>query len=187
MNRKVAVPLRQGVLELGTRGDVELGEDLAQVVPGRATADVEAGADLGVGQPVAGELGDLDLLGRQFAVAADTALSCSSFTGRPQFSPGALGEAFHPHRLEHVEGCAQLVPGVARTALAAQPFSVQEVGAGELGAHPGTAKVLNRRFVELLSLLAIGQQRSRPRLQAQCTVACRGDGNIGETAIGISG
>jgi hypothetical protein len=42
MNRRVAVPLRQDALELDTRGDVELGEDLAQVVFGRTRADVEA-------------------------------------------------------------------------------------------------------------------------------------------------
>jgi hypothetical protein len=77
MSRKVAVPLRQDAAELGTRGDAELGEDLAQVIPGGARADEQAGADLGVGQPLASELGDLGLLDRQFAVAADTALSCS--------------------------------------------------------------------------------------------------------------
>ena len=49
VNRRVAVPLRQGALELDTRGDVELGEDLAQVVLGRAHADVEAVAALGRG------------------------------------------------------------------------------------------------------------------------------------------
>jgi hypothetical protein len=48
VNRRIAVPLRQDALELDTRGDVELGEDLAQVVFGRARADEEAGADLGV-------------------------------------------------------------------------------------------------------------------------------------------
>jgi hypothetical protein len=52
-------PATADALELGTRGDVELGEDLARVALGGAGADVEAGADLKVGQPLAGSLGDL--------------------------------------------------------------------------------------------------------------------------------
>jgi hypothetical protein len=43
------VPLCQDTPELATRGDVELGEDLAQVVFHGAGADIQAGTDLGVG------------------------------------------------------------------------------------------------------------------------------------------
>jgi hypothetical protein len=46
MNLRVVLPLRQDALELDTRGDVELGEDLAQVVLGCPRADVEAVAAL---------------------------------------------------------------------------------------------------------------------------------------------
>ena len=57
--------LGQGVAELAARGDAELGEDLAQVVLDRAGADEQPGADLRVGQPLAGQPGDLGLLGGQ--------------------------------------------------------------------------------------------------------------------------
>ena len=51
-------------VELVARADVELGEDLAQVVLDRARADEQPGADLGVGEAVAGEPRDLAPPGR---------------------------------------------------------------------------------------------------------------------------
>ena len=47
-------PGGQGAVEFGARGDVEFGEYLAQVVGDGGGADEQPGADLGVGQAVAG-------------------------------------------------------------------------------------------------------------------------------------
>ena len=46
-------------MELAAEGDAELGEDLAQVVLDGVGADEQPGADLGVGQAVAGQQRDL--------------------------------------------------------------------------------------------------------------------------------
>ena len=53
---------RQGLAELLARGDVELREHLAQVVLDRTRTDEEPRPDLGVREPVAGELRDLSFL-----------------------------------------------------------------------------------------------------------------------------
>jgi hypothetical protein len=52
-------------VELAAGGDAELGEDLAQVVLDGVGADEQPGADLGVGQALAGQLGNLGFLGGQ--------------------------------------------------------------------------------------------------------------------------
>jgi len=52
----------QDPVELAAGADAELGEDLAQVVLDRARADEQPGADLRVGQAVAGQPRDLSLL-----------------------------------------------------------------------------------------------------------------------------
>src|SRR4051812_23727638 len=58
------VPLaRQDAVELVPGVDVELGEDLVQVVLDGARAHEEPGSDLGVGQAIAGQPGDLGLPG----------------------------------------------------------------------------------------------------------------------------
>ena len=56
-------PSRERAVELGARADAELGEDLVQVVLDGARADEQPGADLRVGEAVAGEPRDLRLLG----------------------------------------------------------------------------------------------------------------------------
>src|SRR6201986_188130 len=67
--------LGQHVPELPARGDAELGEHGAQVPFDRARADEQMGADLRVGQDVAGEPGDLLLLRRELASRLGTALA----------------------------------------------------------------------------------------------------------------
>jgi hypothetical protein len=55
---------------------------------------------------------------------------------------------------------AQLLPGVGTAVLAAQPFAVEQVRAGELGAKPGAAKPFDRLPVQVIGGLALGQQRA---------------------------
>src|ERR1700722_11383689 len=56
---------REGAGKLASSGDVELGEDLAQVVLHRARADEQLHRDLRVGLPVRDQPGDLLLLRRE--------------------------------------------------------------------------------------------------------------------------
>src|SRR5947208_11443677 len=72
----------QDAVELAARADVELGEDLAQVVLDRARTDEQPGADLGVRESVAGEPGDLGLLGGQLVPGLDGALADSLAGGQ---------------------------------------------------------------------------------------------------------
>ena len=92
------------------------------------------------------------LLTIRFLAVSPVALSSSRARSEKPFIP--LPRTFRG-------GCA-LVPGVDTTALAAQPFPIQQTGAGELSADTGTTKALNGFCVELLGFLAIGHQRSRP-------------------------
>jgi hypothetical protein len=64
--------------KLVARGDVELLEHLVQVVLHRAGADEELCADLGIGQAILGELGDLRLLGVSPARASSVCLRAVS-------------------------------------------------------------------------------------------------------------
>ena len=66
---------RQDAMELAAGADGELGEHLAQVVLDRARADEQPGADLGVGQAVAGQPRDLCFLGGQLDAGLHGALA----------------------------------------------------------------------------------------------------------------
>jgi hypothetical protein len=70
------------------------------------------------------------------AKLAATALA-HLLAGGQQLPPGALGGCLHPGRLQQVVGCAQLLAGVDASALAAQPFAVEQMGAGEVRPEPG--------------------------------------------------
>ena len=87
-----AAPPGQDAVELAARGDAELGEDLAQVVLDGVRADEQPGADLRVGQPVAGQPGDLGLLGGQLLVPGGGAALAGGLAGGAQLAPGPLGE-----------------------------------------------------------------------------------------------
>src|SRR4029450_5415757 len=103
--------------------------------------------------------------------------------GGEQLAGGALGERLHPHRREQLVSGAQLLTRVQPAALAAQPFAVDKMRAGELGAdagtagppHPfpeerrragepgadaGTAEPVDRLTVEVLGRLALAQERA---------------------------
>src|SRR6266567_6105912 len=65
----------QNAAEVAARGDVELGEDLTQVILDGAPGQEQPGADLRVRQAVAGQLGDLGLLGSQLKPGGDGAFA----------------------------------------------------------------------------------------------------------------
>src|SRR5712691_2667492 len=60
-SRSSSAAAGQGAVELVAGGDVELGEDLVEVVLDGAGAHEQLGGDLGVGQAVGGQPGDLGL------------------------------------------------------------------------------------------------------------------------------
>ena len=99
----------------------------------RARAEEEPAADLGVREPVAGEPGDLPLLGRQLVARLGRPLA-DLLAGRRQLAPSALGEGFHADRDEQVVGRSQLLPGVDAAILPPQPLAVEQVRPSQLGA-----------------------------------------------------
>src|SRR5262249_44484907 len=74
--------------------------------------------------------------------------------------PRSLGERLHPDRCELVDGGAQLLARVDAPALAAQPLTVKQVGAGKLGTQPGTAQPVDRLVVQDLGGLRATYQRA---------------------------
>jgi hypothetical protein len=89
-----------------------------QVVLHSAGADEQLGGDLLVGVPVLGQLGDPGLLGGEVSKGFYRALA-HGFPGGQQLVAGALGEAIHAHRGQHLVGGAKLLAGVDAAILAA--------------------------------------------------------------------
>jgi hypothetical protein len=146
-------------------------------------ADEEPGADLGVREPVARQPGDLCFLGGQLVASLDGALAGGHASG-PQLAARPLRERLRADPLEHAVSRAQLLARVAAAALPAQPFPVQQMGAGELDTHPGPAQVGERLAVEALGFLALAQQRLRPGPQPERPVGAAGIGHHGEPLAG---
>jgi hypothetical protein len=108
----------------------------------------------GVREPVARQPGDLCFLGGQLVASLDGALAGGHASG-PQLAARPLRERLRADPLEHAVSRAQLLARVAAAALPAQPFPVQQMGAGELDVHPGPAQVGERLAVEALGFLAL--------------------------------
>src|SRR3954462_1907530 len=88
--------------ELGARGDVELGEHLAQVVGDGVLADEQPLADRGVRQAVTGEPRDLGLLRGELPTGLDAA-PADAFARGQQLALGAPRERVDAHAGEHLE------------------------------------------------------------------------------------
>ena len=82
------------------------------------------------------------------------------FPAGRELPPGPFGESFHPDLVQHLECGAQLFPGVGAAVYAAQPFAVEQMGAGQLGAELGAAQPVDRLGVPALGGLALGHQRA---------------------------
>jgi hypothetical protein len=156
----------QRLLELAARGDVELAEHLAQVVLDGAGADEQPRADLRIRQTVAGQLRDLRLLWGQPVARLDGALA-RRLAGRQQLACRARGERRGADRDEGLVRCAQLGPRLQPAAAPAEPFPVEEPGAGVLGADPRPAETFDRLAVEGVGGIGLADQRARPRLDAE--------------------
>ena len=62
---------------------------------------------------------------------------------------------------------AQLLACVAAAALAAQPFAVHQMGAGELGYRPALPQVLDGLLIKVLGVGVAGEQRPGPGEQPE--------------------
>src|SRR5512132_675342 len=94
---------RQRCFQAASRVDPELAEDLVQVPLDRARTEEELGTDLRVGEPVAGEPGDLLLLRRELLAPLERALAPLR-PGGDQLALGARGERHHPDLREQLLG-----------------------------------------------------------------------------------
>src|SRR5258708_21412641 len=136
-----------GSAEVFAGGDGEFGEHVAQMPLDGTGADVQLGGDLLIGVPVPGELGDLGLLSGEVSKGLHGAFA-HCFPGGQQFAAGAVGEAFHAHRGQHLVGGAKLFAGVDAAIFAAEPFSGEQMPAGpvrtpsESGEPPDRPSVL---------------------------------------------
>jgi hypothetical protein len=73
-----------------------------------------------------------------------------------QLDAGAFGERLHPEIGEVVIRRSQVLACVEASALTPQPFAVEEVGAGEIDAHAGSAEALDRLGVQIRRLTVLG-------------------------------
>jgi hypothetical protein len=125
--------------------------------------------------PSPDKAGDAGLL-RGEVIQGRVAAAVRGGAGRGQFLPRPAGERPGAHRLEQVVRGAQLGAGVGAPSLAAQPFPVEQVGAGQRQPHPGPAQPSDRLGVQLLGGVAMGQQGPRAGLEAQPPVRSAGPG-----------
>src|SRR5215217_407731 len=144
--------------ELSAGSDPELGEYVVQVPLDGAWAEEEAGADLGVRETVAGELGDLALLCGQVVTCLGGALS-QLLARCHQFTAGAFGEGLHAHRGELVVGGAELGARVDPAILAAKPLAVEQMRTGQLRPQPRAAQPSDRFAVAALGGLGFVEER----------------------------
>src|SRR5260370_7071606 len=84
--------------------------------------------------------------------------------GRVELDPRTLGEPPHTEFREHLVGAAQLLARVEPTALSAQPFAKQEVGAGERHVQATMADPADRLAVEALGRLPLRHHPPPPPL-----------------------
>jgi hypothetical protein len=72
----------------------------------------------------------------------------------------------------------QLHAGVHPAVLAAQPFAVEQVGAGEFRAELGAAQPVDPFAVAALGNFALAEQRAAARLDSQPEVGSTGPGEV---------
>jgi TRAP-type C4-dicarboxylate transport system permease large subunit len=64
------------------------------------------------------------------------------------------------HRRQHLEGGAELIASIGPAVLAAQPFPVQQICAGELNAESGVTEAVDRLPVAALGRGTLAEQRT---------------------------
>ena len=136
-----------------------------QVPLDRARTEEQLGTDLRVGEPVAGEPGDLLLLRREILARLERTLA-QLRTGGDQLALGALGERLHPDLGEHLLGGPQPLARLAGTTVAAQPLAEDQMCTGELNARI-PAQSVDRLVISGFGIVALAEQRPTARLDAE--------------------
>src|SRR3954469_11798585 len=95
-------------------------------------ADEQTRADLGVGEAVLRQPGDLQLLGRECVTVLGGALASGLARGL-QLTRGAVGEPRGAHRRQLLDGRSEVLARVDAAALAAPPLAVAQ---GRACLHP---------------------------------------------------
>ena len=129
---------------------------------------------------------DLGLL-RGELIACVCCAFAHRLAGGRQLAARTLGKSLGSHVAEHLVGAPQLLARIHPSVLAAQPLAVEQVGASELEADAGAAKPLDRLTVEVLGGLAVAEQRSGARLDAQRPVGAAGACRLREPLQGVVG
>src|SRR5512132_3720876 len=112
--------------QFASPSDAELGEHVAQVPLDGASTQEQAGSDVRVGEPVAGELGDLTLVRGEIVAGLGDPPTCL-LTRCEELATGAFGERPHPHRREQLMRKVELGARVEPAALAPQSFAIQKM------------------------------------------------------------
>jgi hypothetical protein len=146
---------------------------VTQVPLHRAPAEEQSGANLGVRQAIAGELGDLTLLRSQIVARLDGPLAGCLARGQ-QLTASPFGERLHAHRRELLVRCAQLGPGVNPAVRPSKPLAEEQMRAGELSADPGSIQLLDRLAIRGFGIIAFAEKRPTARLDAKREAAASG-------------
>ena len=77
-------------------------------------------------------------------------------------------------------GGPELLPGILAAAFAAQPLTVDEMGAGEVGGHPTVAEPLDGLAVVGFGVRPGADQRPRARRHPECPLGAAGAGSRGQ-------
>src|SRR5260370_32204099 len=146
-------------MELGSIGDVELGEHPAEVIADGPVADKQALADLPVRQAIGGQARDLRLPHGQIAPEATVARSFSDgLAGGGKLPRRAIGECDCADRVKHLAGDAQLLSRIDPAVFAPEPFSVDEMRAGQLDWLAGAPQMARRPALKIPRGLALPPQ-----------------------------
>ena len=113
-----------------------------------------------------------------WAVRSSRSRQCvfGALSGGQQLALGSRRKRLSTHRAEHLVSGAELLTGVEAPALAAQPFAVEQMGAGKFGADAGTTEPLDRlavkRSASWPSLRSARERASMPSAQSVPLGAC---------------
>ena len=157
-------------IAIAVHPEVEVSVTVTVVVRRRRLVRTHVRQVVEQGRRRAGQPGDLLLLRSQVGACIFAAFA-GRLAGRLELSPGAFGEGLGAHGRERVERGPQLVAGIDPPVLPAQPFAVDQAGAGQVGRHPGSAQQLDRLAVLLFGGTSPGYQRPGPRRRPASPVA----------------
>src|SRR3954466_13526137 len=167
--------------ELFARVDPELREYPAQVPLDRARADEELRPDLGIRAALGGEACDLRFLRGEPVARVGRALA-HRLAGHHALTSRAFSESVHADLRPHPLRDPEMLTSFGAPALASQPLAIDQVGAGERRTYPRAAQTRDRLAIQLLSNLALAEQRSRARLDAERPVRAGGAADLLESA-----